>query len=151
MKISQLMMLAEAAQVALPHLKPELQQDTEAAIEAAFLEARKRLRSRELGRANRPSRTVRREAIRQQLSLNYHNVRLARNGQWHVQTAAGTAWMLFALSDSAAEDLLDRVIGLPDTKTSAKPFDNNQSSSCRAFWLMSPNRLHLTKSSLKAL
>lgn len=107
MKISQLIMLAEAALAALPQLKPELREETEAAIEAAYLEARKRLQSRDVWRASRPSRTVRREAIRQQLSLSYHKVRLTRTGEWHVQAAPATAWMLFALSDSDAEDLLD--------------------------------------------
>lgn len=107
MKISQLVILAEAAQSALPQLKLEVKEETEAAVEAAFLEVHKRLQSRDLWRANRPSRTVRREAIRQQLSLIYHKVRLTRTGEWHVQAASGTAWMLFALSDSDAEDLLD--------------------------------------------
>lgn len=107
MKISQLMILAKAAEIALPHLEAELRGEAEAALEAAFLEARKRLRSRDLWRANRPSRTVRREAIRQQLSLIYHKVRLTRNGEWHVQAASGSAWMLFAVSDTDAEELLD--------------------------------------------
>lgn len=107
MKISQLIMLAEAAQIALPQLKPQLKKETEAAVEAAFLEARKRLQSSDVYRASRPSRTVRREAIRQQLSLIYHKVRLTRNGEWHVQAASRTAWMLFALSDGDAENLLD--------------------------------------------
>ena len=107
MKISQLMVLVKAAEIALPHMQAELQGETEAALEAAFLEARKRLQSRDLYRASRPSRTVRRAAIRKQLSLHNHKVRLTRTGEWHVQAARGTAWLLFALSDNDAENLLD--------------------------------------------
>lgn len=107
MKTSQLIVLAEAAEIALPHLQEESIEDTKAAIEAAFLEARKQLRVRDLYRANRPFRTVRREAIRTELSLIHHKVRLTRNGEWHVQAAPGTAWLLFALSDNDAENLLD--------------------------------------------
>ena len=50
---------------------------------------------------------MRREAIREQLSLQYHKVRLTRHGEWHVQTAPGSGWLLFALSDADAENLLD--------------------------------------------
>jgi hypothetical protein len=107
MKTSQLITLAEAAEIALPHLQGKSIEHTKAAIAAAFLEARKRLDGRELYRVNRPSRTVRREAIRQDLALHHHKVRLTRNGEWHVQTAPGAAWMLFALSDNDAENLLD--------------------------------------------
>lgn len=107
MKISQLMVLAKAAEIALPHLQEDVRVETEAVLEAAFLEARKRLSGREAYRASRPARTVRREAIREQLSLQYHKVRLMRGGEWHVQTAPGTAWLLFGLSDGDAEDLLD--------------------------------------------
>ncbi|MCA9801758.1 MAG: hypothetical protein KC777_07210 [Cyanobacteria bacterium HKST-UBA02] len=106
MKISDLMILAKAAEIAMPHLQEKVKVDTEAAVEAAYLEARKRLSAREAYRANRPSRTVRREAIREQLSLQYHKVRLTRNGEWHVQAAPGTCWLLFALSDGDAENLL---------------------------------------------
>jgi hypothetical protein len=107
MKTSQLIILAEAAEIALPHLQEKSIEDTRAAIKAAFLEARKRFDGRELYRVTRPSRTVRREAIREQLALHHHKVRLTRNGEWHVQTAPGTAWLLFALSDNDAENLLD--------------------------------------------
>lgn len=107
MKTSQLITLAEAAEIALPQLDERLIEDTKAAIAAAFLEARKRFDERELYPASRPSRTVRREAIRTELSLHHHKVRLTRNGEWRVQTAPGTAWLLFALSDNDAENLLD--------------------------------------------
>lgn len=108
MKLLQLMRLTEVAELGLPLLDHEhARQDARAAIEAAHLEARKRRQARELTRANRPSRTVRREAIRDELSLTYHKVRLTRNGEWHVQSAPGTAWLLFALSDGDAEDLLN--------------------------------------------
>jgi hypothetical protein len=107
MKTSQLITLAEAAEIALPLLEERLSEDTKAAIAAAFLEVRKRLDERVLYRANRPSRTVRREAIREQLALHHHRVRLTRNGEWHVQTTPGTAWLQFALSDNDAENLLD--------------------------------------------
>jgi len=107
MKTSQLITLAEAAEIALPHLQEGSIEDTKAAIAAAFLEARKRFNGRELYRASRPSRTVRREAIRTELSLHHHKVRLTRNGEWHVQTAPGAAWLLFALSDNDAENLID--------------------------------------------
>ncbi|MBZ0189071.1 MAG: hypothetical protein K8F91_22690 [Candidatus Obscuribacterales bacterium] len=107
MKMSQLMILAKATEIALPYLGPEFKEETEAALEAAFLEIGKRLKARDLYRASRPSRTVRREAIREQLALQYNKVRLTRDGEWHVQTAPGAAWMLFALSDRDAENLLE--------------------------------------------
>lgn len=107
MKISQLIVLAKAAEIALLHLHEQSIEDTEAAIEAAFLEVRKRLRARDLSRASRPKRTVRREAIRSELSLHYHKVRLTRKEEWLVQAAPGTSWLLFALSDNDAENLLD--------------------------------------------
>lgn len=107
MKLTQLMKLAEAAQIALPYLNQNQKEEIEAAVEAAFLEASKRLQSRDIYRACRPSRTVRREAIRARLSLQYHKIRLTRTGEWHVQPAPGTAWLLFAVSDGDAEDLLD--------------------------------------------
>lgn len=107
MKLLLLMQLAYAAELGLTLLDKEHQrQDTRAAIEAAHSEFRKRRRSRELYRGNRPARTVRREAIREELSLRHHKVRLTRNREWHVQTSPGTCWLLFALSDSDAENLL---------------------------------------------
>ncbi len=105
MKISFLLALAQAAEAALPYLQGS-DKDTKAAIEAAFVEASKRLKARKLYRASRPSRTVRREYIRKQLASVHHKVRLTRTGQWHVQTAPGSAWLLFALSDGDAEELL---------------------------------------------
>lgn len=108
MKLLQLMRLTEVAELGLPLLEHEhARQDARAAIEAAHLEARKRRQARDSFRASRPSRTVRREAIREALLLAYHKVRLTRNGEWHVQSAPGTAWLLFALSDSDAENLLN--------------------------------------------
>jgi len=108
MKLLQLMRLTEVAELGLPLLDHDhAKQDARAAIEAAHLEARKRRQARELTRATRPSRTVRREAIREELSLAYHRVRLTRNGEWHVQSAPGTAWLLFALSDGDAENLIN--------------------------------------------
>ena len=107
MKISQLMTLAKAAEIAMPHLQQEVRVETEAALAAAFLEVRKRLQARESYRLQRPSRTVRREYIREQLSLMYHKVRLTRGGQWHVQANPRMSWMLFALSDGDAEEQLE--------------------------------------------
>lgn len=108
MKVSQLIRLAEAAEVALPLFQREhVTQYTKAAIDAAYLEARKRLQARDLNRSNRPARTVRREAIRQHLSMSHHKVRLTRNGEWHVQTSPGTSWLLYALDDNDAEELLN--------------------------------------------
>jgi len=107
MKLLQLMQLAQAAELGIPLLQQEHQrQDTRAAIEAAHFEFRKRRQSRELYRGNRPARTVRREAIREELSMRHHKVRLTRTGEWHVQTSPGTSWLLFALSDNDAENLL---------------------------------------------
>lgn len=92
-----------ATELGLPLLEHEhARQDARDAIEADYLEAHKR-QARELNRATRPSRTIRCEAIRNQLLLNYHKVRLRRNGEWQVQTAPSTVWLLFALSDTDAE------------------------------------------------
>lgn len=107
MKTSQLMNLVKAAEIALPYLQEDVRVETEAALAAAFLEVRKRLQVRESYRAQRPSSTVRRLSIREQLSLIYHKVRLTRDGQWHVQANPGTSWMLFALSDGEAEEQLE--------------------------------------------
>lgn len=108
MKLSLLMTLIETAEVALPHMKSEsARHDARTAIDAAHSESRKRMQARDVNRRNRPSRTVRREAIRENLALNHHKVRLTRSGEWHVQAAPGMAWMLFALSDSDAENLLN--------------------------------------------
>ena len=52
MKISELMILAKAAEYALPHLEEKVKVETEAALEAACLEARKRLRARDLYRTS---------------------------------------------------------------------------------------------------
>ena len=108
MKLSFLMTLVETAELALPHLENDsARQDALTAIDAAQFESRKRLQARAVNRRNRPPRTVRREAIREHLALNHHKVRLTRSGEWRVQAAPGTAWMLFALSDSDAENLLN--------------------------------------------
>jgi hypothetical protein len=108
MKISQLITLAEAAELALPFVEktPAIGR-TKAAIESAYLEARKRLQARDLNRARRPARTVRRESIRLALSHHHHKVRLTHTGEWHVQQSPGSSWLLFALSDSDAENLLN--------------------------------------------
>jgi hypothetical protein len=66
-----------------------------------------RLHARDLNLARRPSRTVRRESIRQALSVVQHKVRLTRSGEWHVQPSPGASWLLFALLDSEAENLLN--------------------------------------------
>jgi hypothetical protein len=34
-------------------------------------------------------------------------VRLTHTGEWHVQQSPGSAWLLFALSDNDAENLLN--------------------------------------------
>jgi len=108
MKLSLLIRLAETAELALPHLQLDsARHDARAAIDAAFSEYRKRLQARDVHRRNRPSRTIRRELIREQLGVNHHRVRLTRSGEWHVQTCPGTAWLLFALSDGDAENLLN--------------------------------------------
>jgi|688.fasta_scaffold157902_2 hypothetical protein len=107
MKILQLMRLADAAELGLSLLQQEhARNDARAALDAALLEIRKRSELREISRANRPSRTIRREAIRKQLSIDHYKVRLTRHGHWHVQSSPGTAWLLFALSDADAENLL---------------------------------------------
>jgi hypothetical protein len=108
MKLSLLIRLAEVAELGLPHLEKEHAiAQCRTAIDAAYLEAGKRVRARDLQHANRPARTVRRQAIREQLSVRHHKVRLTRSGQWHVQPSPGTAWLLFALSDGDAENLLN--------------------------------------------
>jgi len=108
MKFSQLITLAEAAELALPLVQQaQAREQTKAAIEAAYLEARSRLQARDLNRSRRPSRTVRRESIRQALSVVHYKVRLAHSGEWHVQQSPGSAWLLFALSDNEAENLLN--------------------------------------------
>jgi hypothetical protein len=108
MKLSHLITLAEAAELGLPLLQQaQAGEQTEAAIEAAYMEVRSRLHARDLNLSRRPSRTVRRESIRQALSVVHHKVRLTRSGEWHVQPSPGTSWLLFALSDSEAENLLN--------------------------------------------
>ena len=108
MKLSLLVALAEAAELGLPHIQDaSVIERTRAAIDAAYLEARKRLQARDLSRHNRPARTVRRESIRLSLLQHHHKVRLTRAGVWHVQQSPGSAWLLFALSDSEAESLLN--------------------------------------------
>ena len=108
MKLTELIRLAEAAELGLPQLElPVARELTQAAIDAAYLEAGKRRKLRDLNKESRPARTVRREAIRKQLLQTQHKVRLTRCGQWHVQQAARTGWLLFALSDSEAENLLN--------------------------------------------
>jgi hypothetical protein len=107
MKLSLLLRLAEAAELGLPHLEKEHAiAQCLAAIDAAYLESGKRMRARDIQHAHRPARTLRRQAIREQLSVHHHKVRLTRSGQWHVQPSPGTAWLLFALSDGDAENLL---------------------------------------------
>jgi hypothetical protein len=108
MKLVHLLTLAEAAELGLPHLHREhATVQCKVAIDAAYLEANKRMRSRDIQRANRPARTLRRRAIRDQLLLEHHKVRLSRTGQWHVQRSPGTSWLLYALSDGDAENLLN--------------------------------------------
>lgn len=107
MKLSHLCRLAEAAELGLPHLERAYARDlAQKAIEAAYLEARKRFNARDLNRANRPSQTVRRKSIRKELLGRHHRARLTRAGQWLVQEAPGSAWLLYALSDSEAENLI---------------------------------------------
>ena len=108
MKLANLSDLLRAAELGLTltenaHSR-ELLQD---AIQAAYLEERKRRTARDLARTQRPARTVRRSAIRENLLKSNHKVRLTRTGEWQVQLAPGAAWMLFALSDSDAENTLD--------------------------------------------
>jgi chromosome segregation and condensation protein ScpB len=108
MKFSQLITLAEAAELGLSLVeKPMAITRTKAAIGAAYLEARKRLQARDLNRGRRQARTVRRESIRLALSHEHHRVRLTHTGEWHVQQSPGSAWLLFALSDNDAENLLN--------------------------------------------
>ncbi|MBX9719947.1 MAG: hypothetical protein K2X81_01005 [Candidatus Obscuribacterales bacterium] len=108
MKLAQLIVLAQAAELGLAHLEYKHSRlDAQAAINAAHLEASRRRQSRATYRAHRPSRTVRREAIRDELLNSYNKVRLTRDGHWHVQTSPGTAWLLFALNDNDAENSLN--------------------------------------------
>lgn len=81
MKLLHLLQLVKAAELGLPYFEhPHAKHDAQVAIDAAYVEAQRRKLSRELSRAHRPSRTVRREAIREQLLLTYHKVRLTRAG-----------------------------------------------------------------------
>ena len=107
MKLSHLCKLAEAAELGLPHLEGAYARElAEKAIKITYLEARKRFNARDLNRANRPSQTVRRKSIRKELLGRHHTARLTRAWQWLVQEAPGSGWLLYALSDSEAENLL---------------------------------------------
>jgi hypothetical protein len=106
MKLPYLITLAEAAELGLPHLQKEYAiAQCKSAIDAAYVEFNKRRRARDLRHC--PARTLRRQSIREQLLIRHHKVRLTRSGQWHVQTSPGSCWLLFALSDGEAENLLN--------------------------------------------
>ena len=85
MKLTELIGLAEAAELGLPYLDRDTSRaSVQAAIDAAYLEAGKRRTIRDLNKERRPARTVRHEAIRKQLLEAHYKVRLTRAGQWHV-------------------------------------------------------------------
>jgi len=109
MKLAHLSDLVRAAELGLTLLTESAydRHRLQDAIQAAQIEESQRRAARDLTKAQRPARTVRREAIRQNLLKSNHKVRLTRSGEWHVQLAPRTSWMLFALSDSDAENKLD--------------------------------------------
>lgn len=103
MKVFDLSLLLEAAELSLKDLSETRRKLTSEAIANGYLELSKREEAR---KKKRPARTTTRKLIRAELQKHYARVRLDRDGQWHVQSRAGAPWMLFALDDNEAQQEL---------------------------------------------
>lgn len=103
MKIFDLSLLLEAAELALKDLSESRRKLTCSAISNGYLELKKREEAR---KKKRPCRTTTRKLIRAELHKHYARVRLSREGEWHVQAHSGAPWMLFALDDNDAQEEL---------------------------------------------